>query len=62
MIDLLGGTRQGRLVVIELKASEDLHLPLQAVDYSLRVRRHLIEGDFRNYGHFPGVEFLSIRL
>ena len=58
MIDLLGVTRQGRLVVIELKASEDLHLPLQAVDYWLRVRRHLIERDFRSYGYFPGVEFL----
>jgi len=57
VIDLLGVTRQGRLVVIELKASEDLHLPLQAVDYWLRVRRHLVEGDFRNYGYFPGVEF-----
>ncbi|MFI5126078.1 MAG: hypothetical protein ACHQJX_04550 [Candidatus Acidiferrales bacterium] len=57
MIDLLGVTRQGRLVVIELKASEDLHLPLQAVDYWLRVRRHLVEGDFQNYGYFPGVEF-----
>jgi len=57
VIDLLGVTRQGRLVVIELKASEDLHLPLQAVDYWLRVRRHLVEGDFRSYGYFPGVEF-----
>lgn len=60
MIDLLGVTRRrGRLVVIELKASEDLHLPLQAVDYWLRVRRHLVEGDFRSYGYFPGVEFQS---
>jgi hypothetical protein len=31
--DLLGITRQARLVVIELKASEDIQLPLQAVDY-----------------------------
>ncbi|MGH9710408.1 MAG: hypothetical protein ACRD37_07665, partial [Candidatus Acidiferrales bacterium] len=59
VIDLLGVTRQGRLVVIELKASEDLHLPLQAVDYWLRVRRHLVEGDFRSYGYFPGVEVVS---
>jgi hypothetical protein len=56
VIDLLGVTRQGRLVVIELKASEDLHLPLQAVDYWLRVRRHLQEGDFSSYGYFPRVE------
>lgn len=56
IIDLLGVTRTGRLVVIELKASEDLHLPLQAVDYWLRVRRHLSEGDFQRYGYFQGIE------
>ncbi len=56
IIDLLGVTRAGRLVVIELKASEDLQLPLQAVDYWLRVRRHLVEGDFQRYGYFQGVE------
>ena len=56
IIDLLGVTREGRLVVIELKASEDLHLPLQAVDYWLRVRRHLVEGDFQRYGYFSGLE------
>jgi hypothetical protein len=33
VLDLLGITRQGRLVVIELKASEDIQMPLQAVDY-----------------------------
>jgi hypothetical protein len=38
-LDLLGITCQGRLVVIELKASEDLQLPVQAADYWLRVRR-----------------------
>jgi hypothetical protein len=56
IIDLLGVTRDGRLVVIELKASEDLQLPLQAVDYWLRVRRHSLEGDFQRYGYFQGVE------
>lgn len=56
IIDLLGVTRSGRLVVIELKASEDLHLPLQAVDYWLRVRRHLTDGDFQRYGYFQGIE------
>jgi RecB family endonuclease NucS len=53
VIDLLGVTRQGRLVVIELKASEDLHLPLHAVDYWLRVRRHLVEGGFSESRLFP---------
>lgn len=55
ILDLLGVTRRGRLVVIELKASEDIQLPLQAVDYWLRVRRHQREGDFERYGYFPGV-------
>ncbi len=55
ILDLLGVTRRGRLVVIELKASEDIQLPLQAVDYWLRVRRHQRDGDFERYGYFPGV-------
>jgi hypothetical protein len=38
MLDLLTLDRGGRLVVIELKADEDLHLPLQALDYWIRVR------------------------
>ncbi|MGA2571673.1 MAG: hypothetical protein ABSF23_14240 [Terracidiphilus sp.] len=38
MLDLLTLDRSGRLVVLELKAGEDLHLPLQALDYWIRVR------------------------
>jgi hypothetical protein len=38
MLDLLTLDRNGRLAVIELKANEDLHLPLQALDYWIRVR------------------------
>jgi hypothetical protein len=53
--DLLGIARQGRLVVIELKASEDLQLPIAAVDDWLRVRCHQREGDFQRNGHFAGV-------
>ena len=56
VIDLLGVTRRGRLVVIELKASEDIQLPIQAVDYWLRVRRHQREGDFQQFGYFAGVQ------
>lgn len=59
IIDLLGVTRHGRLVVIELKASEDLQLPLQALDYWLRVRHHLAEGDFQRFGYFSGIELRS---
>jgi hypothetical protein len=55
IIDLLGVTRDGRLAVLELKASEDIHLAMQAVDYWLRVRFHHDQDDFRRYGYFPEV-------
>lgn len=38
MLDLLTLDLNNRLTVIELKADEDLHLPLQALDYWIRVR------------------------
>ena len=55
MIDLLATTRDGRLAVIELKASEDIQLVMQAVDYWLRVRWHHEQDDFRRYGYFSEV-------
>jgi hypothetical protein len=55
MIDLLGVTRDGRLAVLELKASEDIQLVMQAVDYWLRVRFHHEQGDFGRFGYFPEV-------
>jgi hypothetical protein len=54
VIDLLGITRDGRLAVIELKAAEDFHLPLQGLDYWARVRHHQRRGDFQQHGYFPG--------
>jgi hypothetical protein len=56
LIDLLAVDAGGRLAVIELKASEDIHLPLQALDYWMRVRWHLQRGDFASAGYFPGVQ------
>jgi hypothetical protein len=56
VIDLLGARRDGRLAIMELKADEDLQLPFQALDYWLRVQRHLQADDFRRYGYFDGVE------
>jgi hypothetical protein len=62
-LDLLTVDRAGRLLVIELKADEDLHLPLQGLDYWLRVRR--LQGDsaqtggrdtLHRHGYFPGIE------
>jgi hypothetical protein len=47
------------LAVIELKADEDPQLVLQAVDYWLRVRWHLRQGDFERYGYFPGKSLMA---
>jgi hypothetical protein len=69
LLDLLTLDRNGRLAVIELKADEDLHLPLQALDYWIRVRA--LNGDrqpgagnaggrplsaFERQGYFVGAE------
>ena len=56
MLDLLAVTREGRLAVLELKVSEDMHLPLQGLDYWMRVRALHDAGEFRRAGYFPGVE------
>ncbi|QNI32807.1 hypothetical protein H7849_02055 [Alloacidobacterium dinghuense] len=56
MIDLLSVTRSGRLMVLELKADEDLHLPLQGLDYWLRVRQVHAKGELQTHGYFNGVE------
>jgi hypothetical protein len=56
ILDLLTVTRTGRLAILELKATEHIHLPIQAADYWLRVRRHLEQGDFQRYGYFAGIE------
>lgn len=55
VMDLLAVDREGRLAVLELKASEDIHLPLQALDYWMRVKWHLDSGEFSQLGYFPGV-------
>ena len=67
MLDLLTLDRNGRLTVIELKADEDLHLPMQALDYWIRVRslnadrQHTPMSDrplsaFEREGYFSGIE------
>lgn len=55
VIDLLAADGAGRLAVVELKASEDIHLPLQALDYWMRVRWHAERGDFSARGYFPSI-------
>ncbi len=56
ILDLLTVTRSGRLAIIELKANEHIHLPLQAADYWLRVQQQLQSGNIARYGYFPGIE------
>ena len=56
VIDLLAASASGRLAVVELKASADMHLPLQALDYWLRVRWHHDVGDFARQGYFPNLQ------
>ena len=54
MIDVLTLTRDGRLAVVELKADEDIHLPLQGLDYWSRVTWHHQRDEFQRFGYFPG--------
>lgn len=56
LLDLLTVTRAGRLAVIEVKADDDLHLPLQALDYWSRVRQLHRAGAFTRHGYFPGLQ------
>jgi hypothetical protein len=56
ILDLLAVDHSGRLAVVELKATADLQLPLQALDYWIRVKWHLDRGEFTSNGYFPGIE------
>jgi hypothetical protein len=56
MIDVLTAGRDGRLAVVELKADEDIHLPLQGLDYWSRVAWHHQRGEFQRFGYFRGQE------
>jgi hypothetical protein len=59
MIDVLTCTHDARLAVLELKADEDMHLPLQGLDYWARVLWHHSRGEFQQYGYFPGLHLSS---
>jgi hypothetical protein len=59
VVDLLGIDHTGRLAVIEIKATADLQLPFQALDYWLRVNKHLQAGDFERLGYFAGHTILQ---
>ncbi len=53
LIDLLAVNRAGRLSVIELKTSEDIHLPVQALDYWIRIHWHASRGELSHL--FPQI-------
>jgi hypothetical protein len=61
MIDVLATTGGGRLAVVELKADEDIHLPLQGLDYWARVAWHHARGEFQRFGYFSGRELTMER-
>jgi hypothetical protein len=62
MLDLLTIDREGRLTILEVKADEDMHLPLQGLDYWIRVRalnadRHAGgPGPLERQGYFTGAQ------
>ncbi|MGE0131089.1 MAG: hypothetical protein AB7U82_23675 [Blastocatellales bacterium] len=55
VIDLLTVNYEGRLAVIEIKAAEDPQLPLQGMDYWLRVEQGRLRNEFKKRGLFEGV-------
>ncbi len=59
MLDVLTCTLEGRLAILELKANEDIHLPLQGLDYWARVCWHQQRGEFARHGYFAGRELSS---
>jgi hypothetical protein len=56
VIDLLTRTRRGRLAVVELKVHEEINLPLQGLDYWLRVNWLQARRQFQEFGYFQGCE------
>jgi len=61
MLDVLTTTRDHQLAVVELKADEDIHLPLQGLDYWSRVEWPHARGGFQQSGYFSSAELSSAR-
>jgi hypothetical protein len=54
LIDLIAVSEEGRLHVLELKVAEDIHLPLQALDYWMRICWHTQRNELRAlFGTIP---------
>jgi hypothetical protein len=60
-VDILGADRDGNLVVMELKVSQDANMPLQSLDYWGRVVGHNLSGDFEKRGYFAGLRLSRAR-
>ncbi|HET9784493.1 MAG TPA: hypothetical protein VFP94_05960 [Terriglobales bacterium] len=60
VVDLLARGADGRLIVIELTADEDLAFPVQALAYWLEVKRRHEQGMFERLGYFPGQELSAL--
>jgi hypothetical protein len=58
LIDLVAVEPGGRLSVLELKVSEDIHLPVQALDYWMRVKWHAERGELQHL--FPATPLAKI--
>ncbi len=59
LIDLLAISAAGRLTVLELKVSEDIQLPMQGLDYWMRMGWHAERGELD--GLFPGIALAKKR-
>jgi hypothetical protein len=58
MIDLVAVDAEGRLTVLELKVSEDIHLPVQALDYWMRIKWHAERNELAHL--FPAVPLAAL--
>jgi hypothetical protein len=56
VVDILTVLRNGRLAVIELKLHEEITLPMQGLDYWLRVKWLNDRRQFHTFGYFDGFE------
>jgi hypothetical protein len=56
VVDILSVLRDGRLAVIELKLHEEITLPMQGLDYWLRVKWLNDRSQFQKFGYFYGLD------
>lgn len=56
VVDILSVLRDGRLAVIELKLNEEITLPMQGLDYWLRVKWLNDRRQFQEFGYFQNAE------